>query len=173
MRKVLYILSRLSDEDVDWMAAIGKRRQHPAGDILIKQGAEIASLMFVLDGKVSVEVEGVGQVANLGSGEMLGEMSLVDESPPSATVVVVEPTQMLHIPRNVLNAKLDADPAFAARLYRAIAMFLSVRMRSTVQRLGCGKATVASEDELDMALLDTVAIAGNRFDRMVKKLLSA
>jgi len=46
-------------------------------------------------------------------------------------------------------------------------------MRSTVQRLGYGKATVASEDELDMSLLDTVTIAGSRFDRMVKKLMTA
>jgi CRP-like cAMP-binding protein len=172
MRKVLYILSRLNDADVDWMAAIGKRTRHAAGDILIKQGDAIDSLMFVLDGKVSVEVEGVGQVASLGSGEMLGEMSLVDEAPPSATVVVTEPTHVLHIPRATLNAKLDGEPDFAARLYRAIAMFLSVRMRSTVQRLGYGKATIASEDEIDMALLDTVTVAGARFDRMIKKLLT-
>ena len=98
-----------------------------------KQGAAINSLMFVLDGKVSVEVEGVGQIASLGSGEVLGEMSLVDESPPSAGVIVVEPTRVLHIDRTILNTKLEGDPAFAARLYRAIAMFLSVRMRSTVQ----------------------------------------
>lgn len=173
MRKVLYILSRLSDEDVDWMSETGRRQRHDAGDILIRQGDAIDSLMFVLDGKVSVEVEGVGEVARLGSGEMLGEMSLVDESPPSATVIVQELAQVLHIDRDVLNAKLEADPAFAARLYRAIAMFLSVRMRSTVARLGYGKATVATEDEMDMALLDTVHIAGGRFDRMIKKLLTA
>jgi len=173
MRKVLYILSRLTDEDVEWMAATGKRTRHSAGDILIHQGAPIASLMFVLDGKVSVEVEGVGQVASLGSGEMLGEMSLVDEAPPSATVVVTEPAHVLHIDRATLNAKLEAEPAFAARLYRAIAMFLSVRMRSTVQRLGYGKATVANDDEIDMSLLETVTIAGSRFDRMIKKLLTA
>jgi len=76
------------------------------------------------------------KVASLGSGEMLGEISLVDESPPSATVVVVEPSHVLHVPRSTLNAKLDADSAFAARLYRAIAMFLSIRMRGTVQQLG-------------------------------------
>jgi len=173
MRKVLYILSRLSDEDVDWIAQTGKRTKHVSGDVLIKQGGAIDSLMFVLDGKVNVEVEGVGQVASLGSGEMLGEISLVDESPPSATVVVVEPSHVLHVPRSTLNAKLDADSAFAARLYRAIAMFLSIRMRSTVQQLGYGKATVASEDEIDMALLDTVTIAGSRFDRMIKKLMTA
>jgi hypothetical protein len=37
---------------------------------------------------------------------------------------------MLHIPRNMLNAKLNGDPAFAARLYRAVAMCCSTRWRS-------------------------------------------
>jgi hypothetical protein len=88
-------------------------------------------------------------------------------------VVIVEPAHVLHLDRAVLTGKLDTDPPFAARLYRAIAMFLSVRMRSTVQRLGYGKATVSNEDEIDMALLDTVHIAGGRFDRMIKQLLTA
>ena len=80
---------------------------------------------------------------------------------------------MLHLDRKLLNARLDGDPAFAARLYRAIAMFLSARMRNTVQRLGYGKVTVVDEDELDISLLDTVTIAGSRFDRMIKKLMTA
>jgi len=174
MRKVLYILSRLTDEDVDWISQTGRRTRHAKGDVLIRHGEPINALMIVLDGRVSVEVDGVGQIAALGSGEMLGEMSLVDEAPPSATVVVIEPANVLHLDRNVLNARLDGDPAFAARLYRAIAMFLSVRMRSTVSRLGYGKATsVVAEDEIDISLLETVTIAGSRFDRMIKKLLTA
>ena len=173
MRKVLYILSRLTDEDVDWMAATGKRQRHEAGDILIRQGQPVDALMFVLDGKVSVEVEGVGQIASLASGEMLGEMSLVDEAPPSATVVVTEPTHVLHIDHGVLNAKLDVDPYFAARLYRAIAVFLSMRMRSTVQQLGYGKSAAFEEDAIEMSFLDAVTMAGSRFDRLIKKLLTA
>ena len=173
MRKVLYILSRLTDEDVDWMAAIGKRQRHEIGEILIQQGEPADTLMFVLDGKVSVEVEGLGPIASLGSGEMLGEMSLVDEAPPSATVIVTEPAHVLHIGHNVLRAKLDVDPYFAARLYRAIAVFLSMRMRSTVLQLGYGKTTVFAEDEIDMSFLDAVTQAGGRFDRLVKKLLTA
>ena len=47
-------------------------------------------------------------------------------------------------------------------------MFLSARMRSTVQRLGYGTVRV---DEIGPSLLDNVHIAGNRFDRMVKKLM--
>jgi CRP-like cAMP-binding protein len=174
MRKVLYILSRLTDEDVDWIASAGERRHHEPGDVLIRQGGPIDSLMILLDGKARVEVDGVGEVAQLGSGEILGEMSLVDESPPSASVIILESSHVLHLDRGRLAAKLDADPTFAARLYRAIAMFLSVRMRSTVQRLGYGgkDAKIANDDEIDISLLDTVHIAGSRFDRMIKKLMT-
>lgn len=173
MRKVLYILGRLTDEDVDWMASTGMRRLHEIGDVLIRQGEPIDALMFVLDGKVSVEVDGIGSIASLGSGEMLGEMSLVDEAPPSATVVVTERSHILHLDCVALNARLDAEPQFAARFYRAIAVFLSMRMRSTVQQLGYGKGTAVAEDEIEMSLLDTVTLAGSRFDRMIKKLLTA
>jgi len=46
---LLYILSRLSDEDVDWIAQTGQAHQACVGDVLIKQGGAIDSLMFVLE----------------------------------------------------------------------------------------------------------------------------
>jgi CRP/FNR family cyclic AMP-dependent transcriptional regulator len=165
-------LTRLSDEDVEWMADAGVRRRLPVGSVLIREAEPIDALIFVLDGEVAVTVDGVGEVARLGSGEILGEMSLVDESMPSATVTVIEPTEVLMIDRDMLTARLEADSAFAARFYRAIAMYLSIRMRTTVRRLGYGNAAPSSEEELDMALLDTVHIAGARFDRMIKRLLA-
>jgi CRP/FNR family transcriptional regulator, cyclic AMP receptor protein len=171
MRKVFYILTRLNDQDVEWMSAVGQRQRHEAGSVLIRQGEPVEALIFVLDGQVSVTVDGVGEIARLGSGEILGEMSLVDESPPSATVTVVQPTQILAIEKQRLVARLDSDTAFAARFYRAIAMFLSIRMRNTVRHFGYGNAPVSTEEELDLALLDTVHVAGARFDRMIKDLL--
>ena len=48
-------------------------------------------------------------------------------------------------------------------------MFLSVRLRATMARYGQGEA--ARDEELNMALLDTIHIAGARFDRMIKQLL--
>jgi CRP/FNR family cyclic AMP-dependent transcriptional regulator len=100
-------------------------------------------------------------------------MSLVDESPPSATVTVVEPALALSIDRATLDAKTENDPQFAARLYRAIAMFLSVRMRGTVQHLGYGSSRPATQEEIDMELLEKVHLAGARFDRILKQLTAA
>jgi CRP/FNR family cyclic AMP-dependent transcriptional regulator len=173
MRKVLYILTRLNDEDVEWLSVVGERQRLEAGTTLIRQGEPVAALIFLLEGQVSVTIDGIGEVARLGSGEILGEMSLVDESPPSATVTVVQPTQILAIDKQRLTERLESNAAFAARFYRAIAMYLSIRMRSTVQRLGYGNAPLASEEELDLSLLDAVHVAGARFDRMIKGLLGA
>ena len=154
------------------MAHVGVRHRLPAGSVLIREGQPIDNLTFVLDGEVVVHVDGVGDVARLGSGEILGEMSLVDESLPSATVTVAQAAEVLAIGRDVLTARLEADSAFASRFYRAIAMYLSIRMRATVRRLGYGDAAPATAEELDMALLDAVHIAGARFDRMIKRLLT-
>lgn len=166
MRKVLYVLSELTDEDVDWMSVAGERRHFGPGDVLIRQGEPADALMFVLDGKVSVEDADAGQIAVWGSGEMLGEMSLVDGTPPPMTAVAMEPTHVLHIDNDVLHEKLDAEPIFAARLYRAMAALQSMRA------MQAGTAP-HDDDEIDMSLLDTVTVAGGRFDRLLKRLMTA
>ena len=169
MRKVLYILGQLDDHDIDWLARVGRPRQLAAGATLIEEGREQSDLFIVLDGQVDVSVAGVGRVATLGSGEILGEMSFVDKSPPSATVAATAPTQILAVDRETLARQLEADPGFASRFYLAVAMYLSVRLRATMSRFG--KDGADAHDELNLELLDTVHIAGARFDRMIKRLL--
>ena len=48
---------------------------------LVEQGVPVDALIFVLDGEVSVTVKGIGEVARLGVGEILGEMPFVDRKP--------------------------------------------------------------------------------------------
>ena len=169
MRKVLYILSQLSDTDVEWLALTGQRHAVAPGAILIEEGKPADALIFVLDGEVSVATAGLGEVTRFGAGEILGEMSFVDKSPPSATVAATAPTQILAVDRDTLARQLEADPGFASRFYLAVAMYLSVRLRATMSRFG--KDGADAHDELNLELLDTVHIAGARFDRMIKRLL--
>ncbi|WP_407048084.1 cyclic nucleotide-binding domain-containing protein [Methyloraptor flagellatus] len=169
MRKVLYILSRLTDTDVEWLAAVGQRRQVSAGTVLIEEGAESTALIFVLDGEVSVSTAAVGHVTQLGVGEILGEISFVDKSPTSATVTATVTSQILAVDRALMMARLAEDPGFAARFYQAVAMFLAVRLRATTRRLG--GAAPEPYDDLNLEMLDTVHVAGAHFDRLIKRLL--
>jgi len=180
MRKMLFILSELADSDLDWMVENGIRQTLPAGAVLIQEGEPIDVLFVLLEGQLSVRLAALDgkEVATLRSGEVLGELSFLDSRPPSASVVARNEVTVLSIPRTVLSGELEQNTAFAARFYRALGIFLSSRLRKTQQRLGYGGDNVLDddvthEDELDPDLLDQVALAGARFDWMLKRLHGA
>lgn len=175
MRKVLFIMSQLSDEDVDWMAGQGERLRLEAGQRLIELNSRVDSLYIVIDGLLEVNAAGNARLAELGSGEVIGDMTLVDPAPTSVSVSTLIPSLLLRLPMDTLRTKLAADIPFAARLYRALATFLADRLRNTTRRMGQGAAPAGSDQEakledLNEDLLDNVHLAGARFDRMLKKL---
>ena len=179
MRKVLYILGQLSDTGVDWLANMGQRIQVVKGTELIKFGVEISNLYIVLEGELSIQTNKGFELAKISSGEILGEMSLVDSRPPSASVLVLQDATLLELDKVVLQEKLDMDTGFSSRFYRSIAIFLSERMRSLVGQMGYGDPSDETSsdlgeldpDELDANVLDNVHLAGARFERLLAKLM--
>jgi CRP/FNR family cyclic AMP-dependent transcriptional regulator len=175
MRKVLYIFGLLTDADVDWMARVGVRIRAKDGEVLIEQDKPTNSIILLLEGQFSVTVKNVGVVARLGVGEIVGEMSLVDLAPPSATVAAQGECRVLLLNKNVLLQKIESDAAFGCRFYKALAVFLADRLRQMGQRLNANEELdlaedTISKDELDPAILDSVSMAGERFDRLLKVL---
>jgi CRP-like cAMP-binding protein len=172
MRKALLLLGVLNDNDLDWMLAAGTRRELPTGSILIRQGDPIGEVFLVLDGVLAVRTQKTGDanIARLRCGEIVGEMSFVDSRPPSASVHALEPSVVLAIPRSVFEKRLEGDAPFAARFYRALAVFLSDRLRSTVGLLGYGKLETERDDEIAPEALDKLSVAGARFDWLQRRL---
>lgn len=179
MRKVLYLFGQLNDDDVDWMMAAGRTRLVTHGDTLIRQGVPVDALFILLKGRLAVLLgRQEREIAKLNAGEIVGEMSFVDARPPSATVRALEDSTVFAIAKPVLANKLDRDLGFAARFYRALAIYLSTTVRERHRMLGYGSGAELDEsaddaDELDPNVLDTVALAGDRFDRMVKHLMGS
>jgi CRP/FNR family transcriptional regulator, cyclic AMP receptor protein len=177
MKKVLYIFGLLTDADVEWMADTGERRWVEPGAVLIQEGKPVAWLVLVLEGELAVSVGGaeIARPQPLGAGEVVGEMSFVDTAPPSATVSARQRTLGLFIDKGALARKLESDVSFGYRFYRALAVFLADRLRGADRRLVDGAAaTLESDailkDELDLAILDHVSMAGERFHRLLKRL---
>jgi CRP/FNR family transcriptional regulator, cyclic AMP receptor protein len=176
MRKVLYIFGILTDADIEWMALVGLRRRLKEGDVIISEGKASDFLVFLLEGELAVSTAALGQIARLGVGEVVGEMSLVDSAPPSATIVAKGDGLALFIDKVSLKHKLESDDGFAARFYRALAIFLADRLRdarrSKAAKLMLSDESAIAEDELDIGMLDSVSAAGERFSRMLR-ILSA
>lgn len=175
MRKALLFLGILNDSDIEWMISAGVKRDVTPPEVLIREGVPTDCLFLVLNGRLSVLAAALGnrEVARLQAGEIIGEMSFVDSRPPSATVQALENSVVLAIPRHLLQDRLVQDAPFAARFYRALAVFLSDRLRNTVGLLGYGQgkdlgATYA--DEIDSDTLEKVSLAGVRFDWLQRRL---
>ena len=168
MRKALYFLGILTDSDIDWLVAAGARREIASGTNLIERGRPINSVYVVIDG--AFEVQG-DDSERLMSGEVMGEMLLVDRDLPAETIQAVEPSFVLEIPRRRLRAKLAEDAGFSARYYRAVARFQIARQLAADAQQAEGPAD-DSEGEMDFDALDNVSMAGARFDWIQKRLRS-
>ena len=175
MRKVLYILGQLNDSDVEWLAQQGTRRNVAVGEVIVYEGRVIDTLFITLSGWFSVKLQDGQEAARLAAGEVVGEIAFVDSAPPSATVAAIGNASVLALPTALLQQRLAEDPPFAARFYRALAIFLAHRLRATTRRLGYGAAgdldsEEVLDDELDVGLLDTLSQAGDRFNRLLRTL---
>src|SRR4051812_7223902 len=108
MRKISYVIGRLSETDLSWLVKAGVYRTLAAGTTVITQGKPIDALYIVLSGELLVTIMGKEprEVGRVGCGELLGELSFLDRRPPSATVTVVQPATVLAIPRTVLTTRL-------------------------------------------------------------------
>lgn len=179
MRKVLYLFGQLSDEDVEWITDHGEARSVPAGGVIIHQGVPVDALFILLRGRLSVSLPSLDdrEIARLQTGEVVGEMSFVDARPPSATVTALEDSMVFAVPKTTLGDHLLEDLGFAARFYKALAIYLSTTVRERHRMLGYGEGVdldaEEDPDELDPNVLDGVYRAGERFDRLLKEVLGS
>lgn len=187
LRKVLLVFAVLKDSDIAWMIANGVTEKVVPDTVLIQQGKPVPAVYILLEGTLGIYISLVKngittekEVAKSVKGEILGEMSFIEIGTASATVKAVENAWLIGLPQTQLAAKLEEDRAFAGRFYRAIAVVLSNRWRDRLTRRGF--ATLANdltsmlseeidaEDELDFDVLEGTAIAGTRFDWMIRQL---
>jgi CRP/FNR family transcriptional regulator, cyclic AMP receptor protein len=177
MKNVLYILGQLTDEDIEWMIDNGKGEYCRTDEELIREGQSIDSLYITFEGRFGVFIDSLqGRKLNeLGPGEIVGEMSFVQYHPPMATVRALEDGYVLVLSRQVLATKLEADAAFAARFYKAVAIMLADRLRDSltwineINQQGSGEGDTADLDELHLDMLGDISRAGERFERLVKR----
>jgi CRP/FNR family transcriptional regulator, cyclic AMP receptor protein len=167
MRKSLILLGILDDSDVEWLLRSGVKQRIPPNGVLVVERQPLESIFIVLSGAFDVTVGTGNRVARLLAGDIVGEMSFIDARLPSATVSAQEDSLVLNIPKESVHERLRFDSGFGARFYRAIAVFLSSRLRDTVSRFGYGKVQLAEDqedfDEIPEDILENLAIAGHRF----------
>jgi CRP/FNR family cyclic AMP-dependent transcriptional regulator len=119
--------TRLSTE----LFASAKLVRLAAGDILFRAGAPADGCYRVEDGLLKVVmVSGSGAeriLAFLGRGDIVGELSIIDGLPRSATVMAVRDAAVSFLSRAEFEAFADKHPA----VYKSLIRLLAQRLRET------------------------------------------
>lgn len=132
------LLANFNANELALLSSFGDSRSYQPGDIVIRQGDENDHLYLVLKGKLEVlqEVDGADRVvAVLEAGDSLGEVSIFDPGPASATVRAGSEAEVWLITRDSLERLHTANPKVAYRLLTRITTCLSKRMRDMNDKL--------------------------------------
>ena len=140
--KAVPLFSSFPEDQLRMLTTVVTRKSAPRSTTIMAGGDPTDSLYIVLSGRLKVmmsDSEGKEVILTiLGAGEFFGEMGLIDDEPRSATVITIEPCELLSI------AKRDFKKALAENFEMTMAV-----MRSLVKRLREADRKIGS-----LALLD-------------------
>jgi CRP-like cAMP-binding protein len=114
------LFSSCTTRDLQKIASAADEIQVPAGHVLVDQGQTGREAFVIVDGSATVRRNGK-KVTTLGPGAVVGELSLLDHGPRTATVVADTDTTVLVIDQRHFLAVLDEVPALAHKLLATLA----------------------------------------------------
>jgi len=128
------LFARLDHKERKKLAAVCLPKVFPVDTHIVEEGKPGLGLFIITAGKVEVyrgTRDGKQVLNTLGTGSILGEMSLIDNQPRSASVVTVEPTECLLITRDSFHTLVQKQPQTAW----CIAQVLAERFRRLDSKL--------------------------------------
>jgi cAMP-dependent protein kinase regulator len=124
-------------------------RDLPRGHTVVRQGEDGREAFLLIRGVLNVVREaqsGATVLAVLGPGALFGEMALVSQAPRAASVVSVEPAQVLAMGRAPLSLLAQKDPTIGRELGR----FCHRRMLANLVRHSRILSAVAPDKRQDL-----------------------
>ena len=95
------------------------------GAVLAREGSLAHECFVILDGRAQVTMKGK-TIATMEAGDIVGEMSLIDQKPRTATVIAKTPMVLLVIESRSFSTLLNDVPA----LQKKVLVTLCERLRS-------------------------------------------
>ena len=126
LRERVSLFAGVSDEHLTAVATGSTLSSYKIGQTIMFKGATVDGLHVMAVGKAGVFVkpptQPVVQVAELNSGDVFGETSIIENGTAGATIKCLEDgTIVLNIPQDAFRVLLAESPEFVARVKALIA----------------------------------------------------
>ncbi|NEQ45031.1 MAG: cyclic nucleotide-binding domain-containing protein [Leptolyngbya sp. SIOISBB] len=145
------MLHNLSPSEVQAIIPLLKPLSVEPGTTLCEEGTPGDAMFIILSGEADI-YKGPQLMAQLGTGEMFGEMALLTGEERSASVVASTPMKLYELDKSDFDGMLTRSPHLASGLSRILAR----RLRETTQ--STAKAREKSEGQWRQEVLDSVEV---------------
>jgi CRP-like cAMP-binding protein len=117
---------------------IGSLQRVAEGDLLIRAGETDSTLYAIEDGHLDIVGTDDGRqtvLATVGAGDVIGEVSFIDDSPRSVSVRAGEQTTVRAWDKRTLSEALAFEPQLLAKFAVAMSELLVERLRDLSRRV--------------------------------------
>lgn len=127
----------MTRQEVEVFARYVQAYNAPVGAEVLIEGARENYMFIVAEGKLDILKQSgnyreIKRIATVRAGKTIGEMSLLDGLPHSATVKVVgEPAVLLLMTKNHFEQFIEEQSEVALKVIRKMATLMSLRLRQT------------------------------------------
>jgi CRP/FNR family transcriptional regulator, cyclic AMP receptor protein len=120
----------LGDGELRKIARLFTQKMFRAGETIFKKGEYSYDAYVLMRGQVDIVLnEGAPPLAQLGNGEIFGELAFLDGTPRTASAIASQTTIALVIQRTAFSDLARREPHLGMVVFRNIAMELSKRLR--------------------------------------------
>jgi CRP-like cAMP-binding protein len=113
------LFSKLSKRGLQEVASIADEIDFPAGKDLTREGERGREFFVILEGNVDVSQRGK-RIREMGTGEFLGEISLITKQPRTATATTASPVRALVITDRDFARLLRESPSVGQGVLEAL-----------------------------------------------------
>ena len=135
----LPLFDSFKTDEIDLLARHMNSAEILRGDHLFTEGEKGDFMCFVVRGLLDVlKKTTTGDyrvIARLGKGNSIGEMSLIDKSPRSATVIARQPSVVIILTKKDFDLLTDTYPLLGVGFMKKIMRLMSLNMRLTSIKL--------------------------------------
>ena len=114
------LFSGCSNKELEKVAKASDEIRMTAGTLIVDQGQTGREAFVVVDGEVEIKRNN-RKVAMLGPGSVVGELSLLDHGPRTATAVCATDCTLLVIDQRRFLGVIDSVPAISHKLLASLA----------------------------------------------------
>lgn len=130
-----YLFRGLAASHIDEILGLATTKNFMGGDTILRQFGKDHDLMVVLKGLALIKTFGGDPIAEVGPGTVLGEVSLIDTEPRSATVVARGECTVAVIPAEGLQNLMKHDIGMRCVMMENLAKILCQRLRTANQQI--------------------------------------